>query len=142
VRRTFPVSAAAILINFKQAGLAEYRGGKIMKLFIASVLAWSLFSPAVVSARGGSHGGGSVHVSGYTRADGTYVHDYYRSAPGAAGSGNSGSSLSSGGNFYDGLGPHEGDQGALSASMGSAQPSKSKCEYKAVMTDEEIAKCR
>jgi hypothetical protein len=29
-------------------------------------------------------GGGSVHVSGYYRKDGTYVHPHYRAAPGAA----------------------------------------------------------
>jgi len=29
-------------------------------------------------------GGGSVHVSGYYRKDGTYVHPHYRAAPGTA----------------------------------------------------------
>ena len=29
-------------------------------------------------------GGGSVHVSGYYRKDGTYVHPHYRAAPGSA----------------------------------------------------------
>jgi hypothetical protein len=52
---------------------------------------------AAILAKGGSHGGSSVshsshasssgsrtvHVSGYTRKDGTYVHAYDRSAPGA-----------------------------------------------------------
>jgi len=115
-----------------------------MKLLIASALALLLLLPTAVSARGGGHSGGSVHVSGYTRADGTYVHDYYRSAPGTAGSGGSASTLhGSTNNLYEGLGRSEGDADSSSASIGSAgQPGKPKCEYKAVMTDEEIARCR
>src|SRR6266513_1373365 len=41
-------------------------------------------------ARAGGHGsgshstGGTVHVTGYTRKDGTYVHPYDRAAPGSA----------------------------------------------------------
>jgi len=120
--------------------------GEIMKLPIAIALASLLLPCTDVSARGGSHSGGSVHVNGYTRADGTYVHDYYRAAPGTAGSGGSASTLSSHGstnNLYEGLGTREGDESSSSASIGSAgQPSKPKCEYKAVMTDEEIARCR
>jgi len=34
------------------------------------------------SSGGGSTGGGSVYVRGYTRSNGTYVHSYTRSAPG------------------------------------------------------------
>lgn len=116
-----------------------------MKLRIASVLALLLVLPTAVPARGGGHSGGSVHVSGYTRADGTYVHDYYRSAPGTAESGGSASAVSRGSmnNLYEGLGRGEGDLDSSSASLGPAgQPSKPKCEYKAVMTDEEIARCR
>lgn len=78
-----------------------------MKLPTIGAAALIALLPMTVWARGGGHSGGSVHVSGYTRADGTYVHDYYRAAPGTAGSGGSGSTLSGGSpnNFYEGLGP-------------------------------------
>lgn len=36
------------------------------------------------SGRGGHPGGKTVFVTGYYRADGTYVHSYYRSPPGTA----------------------------------------------------------
>jgi len=115
-----------------------------MKLLTAGALALLLLLPMAVSARGGGHSGGSVHVNGYTRADGTYVHDYYRSAPGMAGSGGSAStSRGSTNNLYEGLGTRESEEGSSSSSMGSVTPSgKPKCEYKAVMTDDEIARCR
>lgn len=117
-----------------------------MKLLIGGMMMMAALLPTPVLARGGGHSGGSVHVSGYTRANGTYVHDYYRSAPGMSGTGDSASAVSSRGstnNLYEGLGRGEGDVDSSSASIGSAgQPSKPKCEYKAVMTDEEIARCR
>lgn len=116
-----------------------------MKPLMAGALALLLLLPMAASARGGSHSsGGSVHVSGYTRANGTYVHDYYRSGPGA-GSDVGSSTLSSGNsasNFCDSLGSHEGDQGSSSASIGLAKSDKPTCEFKSVMTDEEIARCR
>lgn len=115
-----------------------------MKPLMGSALALLLLLSTAASARGGGHGsGGSVHVSGYTRANGTYVHDYYRSAPGA-GSGVGSSTLSGGSstsNFYNDPGPHEGDKGSSSASIGLAKLDKPTCEFKSVMTDEEIARC-
>lgn len=116
-----------------------------MKLLIAGALALFLVLPTTASARGGGHSGGSVHVSGYTRANGTYVHDYYRSAPGTA-EHSYGSPSSSGGGTsgaYEGMDSNKTEQARLSASMVAAQQSSEPhCEFKAVMTDEEIARCK
>jgi len=82
-----------------------------------------------------------MHVSGYTRADGTYVHDYYRSAPGTSGPGGASPASSS----VRATATHEsgGGQGTPSASgERSWQPSRAECEFKPVLTDEEIARCR
>lgn len=52
-----------------------------------------LLSVVSFSGAGKTSASGPVHVSGYTKANGTYVAPYYRSAPGTAGSG--GGSVSS-----------------------------------------------
>lgn len=70
------VYALAFLVLILSAGLAFGRGG------------------------GGGHGhssGGTVHVNGYTRKDGTYVNSYTRAAPGSGSSSSSYSSTGSSG---------------------------------------------
>ena len=112
----------------------------LLSLFIAVAVA-GIFPDAV--AKGGSHGGGghassggkSVHVNGYYRANGTYVEGYWRSAPGAAGG-------------SDVLGPNDAlpafaaEQMTIPVSKKNAEQPKLICEFKSVMTDEEIALCR
>ena len=49
-----------------------------LKKFAAGVLIATLFLPFIVMARGS---GGTVHVNGYYRSNGTYVQPHYRSAP-------------------------------------------------------------
>lgn len=48
-------------------------------LILLSIVASLLFSAEVFAKSKG--GGGNVHVSGYTRKDGTYVQPHYRTAP-------------------------------------------------------------
>jgi hypothetical protein len=64
---------------------------RIVSVILVLLLALPLFAGR---GGGGSHGGSShsapsdgsktVHVNGYTRKDGTYVHEHLRSAPGTA----------------------------------------------------------
>jgi hypothetical protein len=69
-----------------QAGNVVMQSGSKFLLF-ASLSSTVLLSSVPALARGGgsgghsSHSGGSVHVSGYYRSNGTYVHSYTRSAP-------------------------------------------------------------
>jgi len=122
----------------------SYRG-RGMKLLAVSATALLFLLSTVALARRGGHSGGSVHVSGYMRANGTYVHDYHRSAPGTAEHSYGSSSSSVGGlsDAYEGVESNKSDQARLSASMVAAQqPSEPQYEFKAVMNDEEIAKCK
>lgn len=109
-------------------------------LFVLCTLACS----AAIAKGGSGHSGGSPMsartqpVSGYERADGTHVNGYMRAPAGTGGS--SIGSYSSGGIDGDEAVPMEGGLagvGSQESITGHAQ-----CEYKGVMTDDEIATCR
>jgi hypothetical protein len=67
---------------------SEYTGSSLMKSITrASLISLIVaFAAQLAWARGHSTGGGAVHVGGYHRSNGTYVHAYNRAAPGTASS--------------------------------------------------------
>jgi hypothetical protein len=118
------------------------------------------FASSAAIAKGGPHSSGPLtHVNGYTKADGTHVAGYDRAAPGY-GTRHSATGMTGGGDplgiktadpnyvaAYTRTGKRDGgeplgvDAAPLTPGLfgGPAQP---RCEYKAVMTDDEIAACR
>lgn len=101
---------------------------------------------ATVQAKGGGgHSGGStgaktVHVDSYTKKDGTVVQSYYRAPPGTATHSNG---------MVSGYSRSNENTGAAGYSTVGVMPTKSsvmstapQCQYKAVMTDDEIATCK
>ena len=95
-------------------------------------------TPAI--AKGGSDGG-PVHASGYTGADGTHVDAYDRAPPGTAirSTGGRGSSSRFVGVSVASLAGTNRIQGPPQSNTNAPAPV---CEFKAVMTDDEIVLCR
>ena len=84
-----------LIAGFYSEDVGQGSQQALMKQFSSIFLTALLYGAACLAsgnalARGGSGGhssgshGGSVHVSGYTRKDGTYVAPYTRSAPGSS----------------------------------------------------------
>jgi len=57
---------------------------KRLLIGVSLLLGVCLSSSLAYSRGGGGHSGGTVHVNGYTRSNGTYVHGYDRSSPGSS----------------------------------------------------------
>jgi hypothetical protein len=93
----------------------------------------------------GAHSSGPVdHVSGYTTRSGTSVAPYDRAAPGYGIHGSS-APLGSSSNGMVGGDPLQLNDETSVAGVGRQEDVTGKhahCEYKAVMTDDEIAACR
>jgi hypothetical protein len=104
----------------------------IRTLFLILCIISSIPAFAKGSSARSSEGAKTQFVHGYDRADGTHVNSYYRHGPSA--------------NSYDdsaregGEGPMEG--GLVGVGKQEAKTAHPVCEYKAVMSDAEIAACR
>jgi hypothetical protein len=108
-------------------------------MFFVAATSWITASEAKGAHSSSSSGNKSVYVHGYVTKSGKVVAPYYRSAPGEAIHYNAATgSISS---------SAEGNQSNFSAvevvgQKANAVESPAKCQYKAVMTDDDIQICK